>query len=579
MAYYPCAMEDYPAPYCVLLPFPDSAGYTAKMDKLLVSAIFIAGSLSFYFGFERPFFSPKVAWLAVLCVVLALRSGTCKPNMAWILLFLWLPSSFFLITNPMDYIHALMPWGLYFAALWVRPHEEDLARIRIGLMVSGALNCLYLFLQHMGIDFIEWEPGSGPGSFMGNANACAHFLVLAICLGQAPANWGRMALPVARGIMMIGVMLCESRGAFLALAIWAFFEMRQSAGHWRKRILATAGVLVLLLLAVNLGEIRAALHHFTHPKAWAQQFEAQPLTLGEQRALEQVLARGEVISDEQQEALAAIDPWFRGKRMSLMLRQILWGNSLLLAFDTPLTGKGLGQFHVNYPQWSRAWVPDVSMGKAYRARSAHNFVLDSLIQPGFPWFALLVWLIFGALKSLERECRLALSLQLMIALFSVNYLNPVIVTTLILFLPKPDTTANYGKIPVYLLTACVALLVALDLAQTPKPPGLIPQKWAAHYYQEDDFERGLKYQIQAWEQDPFGPETLYNLHLVAKRATDGKILAKAALVRVCRLHPGYEPARDEMARLIAGGVMSGNEPMPSHEHFGQMVDQWSRNRP
>ena len=541
------------------------------MDKYLLSAVFEVSSLLFHFSFDRPFHTPKIVGLVVLCVLLARRFGIANPGWMPILLFAWPLFSFLWVTNPMDHVQAMLAAALYLCVMCVRPSTEFLEALRGDLAVVGVLICIYLFLQHLGIDVVAWEPGSAPGSFLGNANICAHFLVLAICLGRFSENASPYALPVVRAIMIGGILACQSRGALLALSIWFLFQARNLPARYLKGIYSAVVLAIVVLSFLFLGEIRIGFEHLTHPGEWAQNYEAMPLTLGEQRALEAKLARGTEISEEEQQQLDAIPAWFKDKRMSLMLREILWGNSALMAMDAPWIGKGLGQFHVTYPQWSRSWVPDVSMGMAYRVHSAHNLVLDAISQLGILWLGLLVGFLYVSLQKSDTDLRLAFGLQLLIAMFSLNYLNPLIVTTLLLFLPRSKAGGAMIKILLYGLAAVIAFLAVMDLKDTPKPSGLIPERWAAQYYESDEFKKALGAQIKAWEQDPYGPETLCNLYLIALQVPDGESLARGALLRVCELHPNYEPAGDELAEQIKRGWISDGEQAPSEEVFLYMV--------
>lgn len=365
--------------------------YTQPMEKRLTAALFTVACLIFYSGFRMPFQSPKILGILALFVFLIASRPLRWPGILPTLLFLWPLASLVLVTNWLDYLQAIMLAALYWSALCLDLDQQRKQAIRLGLAFAGLGCSAYLVLQALGWDWLEWQTGSAAGGVFGNPNGSAHFLLLAIFLGRMPV---KHLDHLARTLMLPGLFLCHSRGALLALGLGALFLLG-TEHKTRKFVAPLVAILLISGFLSQWSEIRTGLSYLRNPAAWALAYEKGPLTLGDQRQLEDALANGLDITDQQALALKEVPPWFKGKRMSLMLREILWGNSLFLAWEHFWLGAGAGQFHVLYPAMSRAWVADISMGGAYRAESAHNFLLDSVIQLGFPWLCGMLFYLFS----------------------------------------------------------------------------------------------------------------------------------------------------------------------------------------
>ncbi len=508
------------------------------------AVLYVAAAAVFSFSFGKPFHTPKVLVLAVLATWLGFRARSAR-RMTPLVLFvvLWPLATAFWSVNPRLFWEALTPWALYvFILLVAVPLQEDeRLRLRVGLAWAGLLAAAYVTLQKLGVDWVRWELGAPAGGFFGNPNFTAHFLLLALCLGRFPekSSWRWLGY----GGLAVGVVLCASRGVWLGAAAFAAFALLRARPKLGPAI-ALASVAILLALSWRFrADLRQGFAYLTSPQAYLDDYRGQP----------------RLIVDR--------DPWFRGKRLSLATRVILAGNSLAMVGDRPVHGVGLGQFHVHYPRYARSWVDDPNLSADYRAASAHNLLLDGAIQFGLPWLLAAGWLAARLWRRTrdDRQYWLAVALQAGVAMVSLNYLNPVIVATLILLLPLPSEPEAPSRNKVrwlWLFAPFLAALGALDYlagqaSRVERATALFPAERARAFHGQGLWREAWLEQARAFRRDPYGPETLYNLGLAAWEAAahEGQAWREAAIaawLQNRRFHPFYQPAARRLASVDNG---------------------------
>jgi len=508
------------------------------------TALVVLAAAAFSFAFAHPFTTPKALTLAALLAFFAFRARSRPrwPALAWAVA-LWPPVTGLWALDPRGYAGALGFWALCLLAARTVPlsaNERD--AIRLGLTWGGLVAAAYLLAQKMGLDPLAWEPGAAAGSVFGNPNFAAHFMLLALCLGRLPG--GAAMRWLCRLALLAGIALSASRGAWLATVVYgAVMAVRVQP---RLRWAVTAGALVL---ALGLGwffcaDLTRSFGYASAPASWVAEFQTQP------------------------GMIEAREPWFRGKRLSLMTRAVLFGNSAAMVPAFSFAGAGMGQFHVHYPRFAGAWADDVHLSEAYRAKRAHNALLDAAIQLGLPWLAAALWLLARLWRRTRsnRDYWLAAALQGGIALFSLNYVNPMILVPLILLCPLP-AGERPGRAPLWpaLLLSVLLATATLDwqaaraarAANAAEIPAWFAAERARALHREGAAIEAWHAQWRAYRRDPDGPETVFNLGLAAWEMADRasgpwRELAVRAWLFNRRRHPFYAPAETRLAKAAGG---------------------------
>lgn len=500
-----------------------------------VFLIHLFATLIFVPIFDHHIQTPKILALGLLVCVLAKRHGFGRVR--W-----WLPLILLMgcwnITHPWDFLKsgALPLLGL---CAWVATPDEtskDRDALRQSFTVGGVCVTLYLLLQWVGLDPIPWEVGTH-GSFFGNGNFAAHYLLVALFLGKFPADVRGVAL---RGTIVLGILLCRSRGVYGVLGLWLLFGSGQLPIRWRYLlstflILGTVGSAWLWR-----SELRPMMGHLSDLRAYSEKAMEQPANVDLR------------------------DPWFRGKRSSIITRAILWGNSIAALGDYGLLGAGMGQFRCTYSKYGQVVAADPNLSEAYRPHSPHNLPLELAVQWGAPLALILLGLLLKALFALPRSpYRDVLMLQVLLAMFSINYLNPVVVVSLILMRPLRQSAEGQARFPLLLYSLCMvwlAVVGAMDLKWVQSHSGmhqrlLFPELEASTAYEADDYVAAWDAWVAALAQDPGGPQTIYHAALTAMMryevTRDAQWLQAAVdLLTTCQsTFPFYGNAQKQLERL------------------------------
>ncbi len=504
------------------------------MSDSRLFALHLAASLAFFTACAHPFLTPKLLGLAAVIALLAWRHGGFRPNLAAVVLLVWPLVSGLWSSHAWDWLLSLGLPLLLGASLCLAPLlEKEREALGRSLVLGAGLTSLYLLIQHAGLDPLPWEAGSVPGSSFGNPNFCADYLLLALCLGRfSPGLPGWLG----RAVIMLGILISQSRGVWLACA--ALLLVR-AAPPWRGRVALAYLLAALATVFVLRAELLQWSRYVQGLESYLSAYQDQP----------------EVIDDR--------DPWFRGKRASLLNRLPLWANSLDLLAADPLLGCGSGQFRVAYPRHALGRWPDPNLSDTYRPESPHNLVLELVSQWGLPVTVALLGLAFRYARRLAPgHYRQGLMLQIGIAMVSLNYFNPVIVVSLALLRPGQPSAGTWSGARWLAATVLVFVLVIAVLdgrALTPLPTWpdsrLFPEALAERCYEDEVFAEAWRWQRRALEQDPYGPEVRNNLGIIAamRHATgDGPLwleIAFAAHRSSLEAFPYYRAADRHLRRL------------------------------
>lgn len=513
-----------------------------------IGVLFFLACLVFSFQVSDPYTIPKLVLLCLVCCLLT-QGGRLPQNAFEGVRALWFLWPVCIPVWPIDVVTGIQARGVclfYLLACWlVVPVATDHKRaLALGMGWAGIATSIYAILQRAGIDFLSLEPANQAVGFMGNPNFNAHFLLLAWMLAKfSTRNWEWFA----KTLFSLAIVLSASRASIMVWLFYLLMALWQSPKFSRKWVwLILLGGIAVVGWTVRDG--RVLFHYLRNPGIYAEEFSNQPRLIAER------------------------DPWFRGKRLSIMARVALYANSTALILDAPLAGIGPGQFRSAYPRVSREKVPDMLFGDQYRSETAHNLFLDAAIAFGIPWLILGLWLLYLQFARLEKGAfALAVAGQMALSLVSLNYLNPVIVTSLILLQPhriQPppgQREAFYWQRLLWLLPLAMVFVPAWRIALAErewdwrKIPNGLPAQKARAAYQEGELGIAWRSQMRALANDPWGPDTLFNTGVMAwelgrNGAEDGYHYAIWVFLLIEDLYPNFSQVQDRIVEFQNAGL-------------------------
>lgn len=503
-------------------------------------------TLIFSFQFAHPFQAPKIFGFLVVFLLLPHRLN--QPiSKGWVLLLFWLIWPVVQPIVPMDPLPAIYQRGLWLVYLMVvlligPLGESNRMALRKGLGLAGVGVAVYGFIQRVGWDWLSLETPGSPTSFMGNTNFSAHFLLLCWCLAVFSfkrSEW------VGKSIIALGMLNSQSRAVIGIWLVLCFFQW-VAQQKYRKSLILLGLVTCLAVVVVFRYDLKTFASYVQKPHSYSHLYNSQP------------------------DLIEARDPWFQGKRLSLIARVSLWSNTLGLVEQYPFLGVGAGQFRSYYPSVSQTRFPDVLLNHAYRATSPHNLILELSVAFGLPWLLIGIWLLVKNYSRWQDSFfKQAILSQLALAMVSLNYLSPVIIIVLIMMAPQQREpirsmhASNYWK-ALWLLP--LLAVVGLDgwhgsqLKQTEwqRVNINVPDHRARLAMQQGAIVPAWHAQKAALKQDPFGPETLFNAcimlwNLSEKYGVEGRDLAIAGLFLVVHHFPEFQPAENRLIETVNAG--------------------------
>ncbi|MCE5300409.1 MAG: O-antigen ligase family protein [Spirochaetia bacterium] len=253
--------------------------------------------------------------------------------------------------------------GAYF--IYTMSEEADARRWLAVIMVSHTLMAFYGILQHFGADPFSWNTNFAgrPLGTIGNPDFFAGELLISLFLLASYLVFGRRFRMLA-GISLAATLLClyytKVIGAYVGIGIGAlvFAAILILSGRIDKKK-AAMGTAVLLVIIIALGVIFA-------PKLKALIVE---------------------------------------KQRSLTHRMLMWESSLLMTKDSPVIGKGLGSFRLNYPYYQGILLND-NRNKGYDyvvTWMPHQQYLHIAAETGIAGLGLFLAAIFTALAGALKQ--------------------------------------------------------------------------------------------------------------------------------------------------------------------------------
>ncbi|CAM2067872.1 O-antigen ligase family protein [Sulfidibacter corallicola] len=515
-----------------------------------LSVGYVAACICFSGFFSQPFTGPKIAALSLLMLPLHGQPRAWSRPVCVILALLlgWSWLDFRIAGHAVDTLHGLLPWFFVAWVCWAvlpsRAAERAafgcglrwVALVSAGWLILFRLVSLLVPTAASGLPWI-W----GPGGFWGNPNFSAHVSLLGLCLG----TWRRDRWDAAAQAMIaVAIFLSYSRAAAMAVILWFGWSLWRT-GHTRSErshlgiAVCLGGLAIAIFLTAPFWN--TAIRYLEAPDVYVSELTEQPPLLADR------------------------DPWFQAKGAGLVGRHILFANSFALLRDVPLRGIGVGQFRVRYPEYAAAVYPDFNMNDDYRAHGVHNLLLAGAIQYGLPWMLLSLALVTAAWWTCAcPRYRMAALLQGMLAMVSLNYLNPVVIATLIAMYPYPENGAQRTRsrligMPLFL---AVMILAAFQIQigrieareSMVLADRLLPEMAARTHAEQGRLPEAWQAQREASRRDPHGPATYHNLALLAEAwsQVDPRIdpcLALSLYSVNAERHPFYKASAVDRDRL------------------------------
>lgn len=516
-----------------------SCGWSAQAGLI---GMWVLTNCIFSFSFIHPFSTPKIlcVW-AIGCFYLARsQHDRAAPDPKTWVLMIWPMVTLFWTKNQAAALPDVMVWLTFsgFMLCAIRPLGLMLRHLRHALSISGILVAVIGIAQAAGWDPWQWDTPRQAASVFGNPNFSAHFLLLSLSLGRFPGRvWG-----VAFRIMIaLGILVCGSKLVFLVCLGWWTASCHRLT--WNKRLLAGAGLILCLGLAGaawRMDDIRHGITYVTHPQTYSAGLREQP----------------DLIADR--------DPWFRGKRLSLMARVIVWRNSVDMIPEHLFWGGGFAAFTTTYPRYATSAVEDPLMTAHYRVRHAHQAVIDGIIHFGAIWLIFAVSVLVVWLKKIgPGPYRRAVLAQICLALGSLNYLNPIVLVHLVLLRPRRRLATPTRTIVWLFPLMCMFILAlgTLDLKVIARRNGwavldhLYAAERGAAAYERGDYVQAFRALRIACLQDPFGPASMFNVSqaAMARSQEPGDVWSNFAMegwVLCSQLFPRFSPAHTELTRWV-----------------------------
>jgi O-antigen ligase len=395
-----------------------------------------------------------------------------------------------------------------FAALIVYISGAALEDLRQPSLIAGALCGLGLMATPL-LPLLEFGG-------MGNPNLAAHFILATLCLHKVDDFKTRPWLWLVLSLQLLGLIMSESRAAWLGLFICA---LTYTPRQWRWYF-AALGLIGLAILAWTWRtDLQRFWQYSKQPQSYVTAYREQP----------------RLIVDR--------EPWYKGKRLSLMNRTILYGNAAAGVPDHWLIGHGWGQFRVSYPALNGRFAEDILLDGDYRVHDVHNFPLRVIFELGLIGLLLFCWAGWRWYRQGSNRLRRLLLVQLCLALVSINSLNPAVWSILAL----ATISKHQPKPPDKKAIVCFVIIVTLTLGwvflnrqsyrvehaeEVETIPSWYPEARARLLYEQGQYEQAWQAQERALQWDPHGPEQWVNRGHIAwmryqtLRTNDPEVAAK-----------------------------------------------------
>lgn len=512
--------------------------------------VFGLASAAFVFYLHHPlaFWLPKLSVLLVVTFLLTqpFEPQTFRPWKGACLVFFLVTVACLIWVRHIDQLYpAMIALSASAGLIFARENAREWVR-RAAFFVSLPTAAL-LLLSVLGRQWPVVEASGALPTFFGNASASAHALLLGLPFGVRLSRGPRAGY---FGFMGAALLVTGSKAAWLAAFCFILLSVRRTMS--RRRLVRFAVVLVPLLVSAGIFLFRGGkaqvIHNLVHPQDY-------------------VVAVRDGADMEQ--------AWIQGKPASLMVRRIMWENTLYMIADRPFTGWGPHGFFLNYPRYSQAGVVDPFLNETYRGRFTHNLLLEMMVGFGIP-LALFLFLLLWKLIPDDEDTpwdRDLVFLQLVVACFAVNYAEPWPLFVFFSML-RPAGLAgfrfpNRGRLfialenrarDLYSPAVFLVAILAVCLTVYPRFGGLDPGAEALTVYRKsNDVKAALHLQIEAWRADPYGTDVVFNLGtfaLLSAREEPDPTYHRVALLAFRlnqRCHPFYKPEAVR-ARLEELGV-------------------------
>lgn len=425
--------------------------------------LFLAIALLLPFPIFRTTFDyanyPKTIFLqlgAMLVLAIWLLNGRLVKSISVFKCPLYLPMAIGFVWGGLNVFWAnysylsLVQWihwsacGLVFflaAQLLDRPKRRN--QLLASLSIAGVLVSVMGILQHLtGLDWVHQN--APPAATFANRNMATHYVVgtLPAVLVLLGAIRGRIITWLCAGAlatMLTYIYFTVTRAAWLAVSgqfvfLGAYFlwdRLRREPAHRLdfKKIAAFASALVATVCVALITQLNS------------DKIEGTKAKTGRESKAKITASSGiiEKISNT----------------TSLRFRLIYWENTLKMIKDHPLTGIGIQNYRVQYPNYHEAQREDNELNLFRAPRYSHNDFLQLVAELGVPGLLIMLWIVFLLLRMshklfLREEGKPG-------RLMAVNNLAAIMGICVIACFSSPF----YRATPPYLLAVNIAMLAQL----------------------------------------------------------------------------------------------------------------------
>ena len=319
-------------------------------------------------------------------------------NLPILIFYLAILISLFQTNSLYDSFNELVLWGsyllLYFIVISLINNKKWIYILLKIVILSASIAAIYCIFQFYGLDFLFWRKVGGRGSLFstfGNPNYLAGHLAAVIPLVFVlfflqENKFKKIFLEFVIVILYTSLLMTLCRGAWIALfgsiavmlgAIY-FFKRNEFTFFRKNKTWIISLILILLIISIV----------YSTPN---------PLNPVELNVTQRAVSVTEIGSS------------------SMQTRFIIWLSSLETIRQSPLWGRGIGTYGINYPL-SQGAVLEQERYQKYipytnKSINAHNDYLHIGAEVGIVGLAVFLWIIFafykntliGLLKAQNRE--------------------------------------------------------------------------------------------------------------------------------------------------------------------------------
>ncbi|GEM_PF-2959403 len=279
-----------------------------------------------------------------------------------------------------------------------------------GILITAGAICL--FSLYKSITFLRLDFWNVPVyfHFFGNPNFFASYLLAVIPLSfslflYSHFKFEKAALFFLSMLLAITLLLTRSQGAWLVLIFYlAVLYIGSVVNFWRKKKFVKSFISALLPFLL-VGGLYSVTIYSQALREVLRKDRLQIKTLDIKKFLKE---EDSSFAEEPKESSTSVEKFLFPGNISMAIRENLWMSGWQMIKAFPFTGRGVGAFHIYFPQYRTA--ESLRIIPVPLVFHAHNEFLEIAIEMGFLGLGLFLWIIFAFLSlgiKLWREAPIA----------------------------------------------------------------------------------------------------------------------------------------------------------------------------